>query len=70
MTRWLVIGMGLMVLVAGAAIAPHLRPRVLPPRHLDQVARRHFLRDHPGEKPLNDEIGRAAVALHKAKPMG
>lgn len=42
-----------------------------PPSPLTEAAaRERFLREHPGEKPLNHQLGQAAVALYKAKPMG
>jgi hypothetical protein len=36
----------------------------------EERAKAHFLREHPGEQPLNVAIGEAAVRLYKAKPMG
>lgn len=49
-------------------VPPWLRPSPL--ALTEAAARGRFLREHPGEKPLNHQIGGAAVALYKTKPMG
>lgn len=36
----------------------------------EQRAKAHFLREHPGEQPLNHEIGQAALRLYRERPMG
>lgn len=51
----------------GLALVWPLRP-ALP--LTEAAARARFVREHPGEKPLNHRIGEAAVALYKAQPMG
>jgi hypothetical protein len=49
-----------------AATAPHRITAEVYERH----AREQFLRQHPGERPLNWAIGEAAVRFHRARPMG
>jgi len=44
--------------------------RTAPSSTLDAVARAHFLREHPDEKPLNHRIGQAAASLYRSRPMG
>ncbi|MEI6501783.1 MAG: hypothetical protein WCP21_12250, partial [Armatimonadota bacterium] len=70
--RW-----GLTALVAASALCglyeAYHRLSVLrnaPSPGIEAVAHAYFLRYHRGEKPLNHNIARAAVAMYKARPMG
>ncbi len=65
------------LLVLGAALLWPSRGPGQPPRPIrwptlvsEAEARRRFLRDHPGEKPLNWACGEAAVRLSASRPMG
>lgn len=64
-------------LAAGAVLlvrrVPTVSPIVHPPLSMavrEQRAKARFLREHPGQQPRNVAIGRAAMALHAARPMG
>jgi len=41
-----------------------------PPLPYEEWARREFLENHPGEKPLNWEIAQAAEGFYQSMPMG
>ena len=76
---------GLLAAVAAGVWAAHLstgeylailgrvvdgRRRLTAPRLTAAAARARFLREHPGEQPLNHAIGRAAQRFHRTRPMG
>lgn len=67
--------LALLVLAAATLqrLGPHWWPERRPPAagaSYEEWARREFLRCHPGDKPRNWEVARAAERLYKAKPMG
>ncbi len=46
------------------------RPVTMSEAEFESYARERFIREHPGEKPLDWAIGAAAERFYKAKPMG
>jgi len=54
-------------LVDGGRALTVRRPAFTDP---EVAARRDFYRNHPGEQPLNWQIGRTAEAFHRMRPMG
>ena len=51
-------------------LIPIPRPPPSPPIPYEEWARQEFYRRHPGEKPLNWEIGAKAEEFYGSKPMG
>lgn len=74
--RWLSLLPFALAAVGMLAWLPRLMPvqalflREEYPRSLEQAAREHFRREHPGERPYNERIARAAAAFRDARPMG
>ncbi len=73
----LLIGLAIVALAAGVALYPRRTPTVSPLVHppasmavRERQAQERFLREHPGEQPLNVAIGEATIRLYRAKPMG
>lgn len=77
--RWVLAGLGLLVLAGALAGASYwrtgrLRPTslipVLSPEQYEAWARTEFARRHPGEQPLNWRLAETAVTFHRLQPMG
>jgi hypothetical protein len=75
--RWIIGAAVVISLVGGALLLARRSARVGPVIYApaamaerEAKARARFLREHPGEQPLNVAIARAAVEFYKTRPMG
>jgi len=81
-TRWAIVVAGLILACTmGWALLRYLQMAgefdlpagpllVLDAQRYEAMARRHFFRHHPGEKPLNWRLAEKAVEFHHTQPMG